>query len=185
MVLETRASDSKEPSMRSSRWKRSWEGSPNVEEHEARNLVTFEVRTTPSSRLSMRVIDPGRTLFINLFFIFQISNPFGDVGVLCKNGKEKGREKSRKFCTSGTYGPIPENGGRLGGKAKGLMRKMYSLAQNITVLQGFRKQPPFSIFSHRADATSTKATKTSNSRSIGNTSNAGSTALSPYPLQPG
>jgi hypothetical protein len=49
-----------------------------------------------------------------------------------------------------------------GGKTKGLMRKRYSLAQNITILQGFRKQPPFSIFSHGASASSTKHTKTSN-----------------------
>ena len=73
MVLETRARDSKEPSIRSSRRKRSPEESPNVEEHEARNLVTFEVRTTPFSRLSICAIDPGRTLFINLYFIFQVS----------------------------------------------------------------------------------------------------------------
>ena len=103
MVLETRASDSKEPSMRSSRRKRSWEGSPSVEEHEARNLVTFEVRTTPSSRLSTRVIDPGRTLFINLCFISQVSNAFGGVNVSCENGEGKGRKKSRGFLKSGTH----------------------------------------------------------------------------------
>ena len=58
MVLETRARDSKQPSMRSSRRKGSPEESPNVEEHEARNSVTFEVRATPFSRLSTCVIDP-------------------------------------------------------------------------------------------------------------------------------
>ena len=79
MVLKTRASDSKEPSMRSSRRKRSSEESPKVEEHEARNLVTFEVRTTPSSRLSTRAIELGRTLFINLVFIFQVSKVFRNV----------------------------------------------------------------------------------------------------------
>lgn len=80
IVLETRASDSKDPSIRSSRRKRSSEESPNVEEHEARNLVTFEVRTTPSSRLSTRAIDPGRTLFINLF-ILRVSKAFRDMSV--------------------------------------------------------------------------------------------------------
>lgn len=135
MVLETRASDSKEPSMRSSRRKRSWEGSPNVEEHEARNLETFEVRTTASSRLSTRVIDPGRTLFINLFPIFQVSNSFEDVSVLCKNGKERGGKNREVFQRVEPTGPISENGGRRGEKTKGLMiRKMYSLAQNIAVL---------------------------------------------------
>lgn len=81
IVLETRASDSKEPSIRSSRRKRSSEESPNVEEHEARNLVTFEVRTTPSSRLSTRAIDPGRTLFINLFFVLRVSKTFRDTSI--------------------------------------------------------------------------------------------------------
>ena len=75
-VLETRARDSKEASMRSSRRKRSPEESPNVEEHEARNLVTFAVRTTPFSRLSMWAIEPGRTLFISLFIVFEVSDVF-------------------------------------------------------------------------------------------------------------
>ena len=53
MALEMWANDSEEPSIRSSWRKRSPEVSPNIEEHEARNLVTFEVRTTPFPRLSM------------------------------------------------------------------------------------------------------------------------------------
>lgn len=79
--------------------------------------------------------------------------------------------------------PLSKNGERQGGKTKGLMRKKYLLAQNITVLQGLGKQPPFSIFSHGAGATSTKPTETSNwtPRSIGNPVSVGTTALSPYP----
>jgi len=95
IVLETRASDSKEPSMRSSRRKRSPEVSPNVEEHEARNLVTFEVWTTPFSRLSMWTIDPGRTLFINLFFIFRVSGGFQERRCFVSSivGRRTGRER--------------------------------------------------------------------------------------------
>ena len=81
IVLKTQASDSKEPSIMSLRRKRSSEGCPNVEEHKARNLVTFEVLTTPSSRLSTRAIDPGRTLFINLFFVLWVSKMFRDTSI--------------------------------------------------------------------------------------------------------
>ena len=59
MVLEMQVRDSKEPLMRSSRRKRSPEEGPNVEEHKARNLVTFEVWATPFSHLLTCVIDPG------------------------------------------------------------------------------------------------------------------------------
>ena len=102
MVLETRASDSKEPSIRSSRWKRSLEGSPSVEEHEAMNLVTFEVRTTPFSRLSTWTIDPGRTLFINLFVIFQVSSQGRRRFV--SSIKRGGRKNRGNFSTGGARG---------------------------------------------------------------------------------
>ena len=84
-------------------------------------------------------------------------------------------------------GSTSKNGEKQGGETKEPMRKKCLLAQNITVLQSFGKQPPFSIFSHRADATSTKSTETSNCipRSIGDPISVGTTALSPYPPQPG
>ena len=65
IVFATRARQSDVPSMRSSRRKRSSGGSPFAE-HDARNFVTFEVRSLPSSRGSIRDIDPGRNLFISL-----------------------------------------------------------------------------------------------------------------------
>ena len=114
IVLETRASDSKEPSIRSSRRKRSPEVSPSVEEHEARNLVTFEVRTTPFSRLSMWTIDPGRTLFINLFFIFRVSGGFSGTKVFRLryrgNGKGEG-EIGGEIQRVEPTGSISKNGG--------------------------------------------------------------------------
>ena len=76
---------------------------------------------------------------------------------------------------------------RMEGDREGVMRKQNLLAQNITVLQGFGKQPPFSIFSRRAGATSTKHTKTSNptTGSVRNPSSVGAAALSPDLCQPG
>jgi hypothetical protein len=122
MVLETRASDSKEPSIRSSRRKRSSEVSPNVEEHEARNLVTFEVRTTPSSRLSTRAIDPGTDFVHQSVFYFPVSEAFRDVSVSSdrdvarRGGKgEKNLEKNRRE----NPGSISKNGGGQGGKTNG------------------------------------------------------------------
>jgi hypothetical protein len=53
------------PSMRLSRRKRSSDGSP-LAEQDARNFVTFEVRSLPSSRGSIRSIDPVRNLFMSL-----------------------------------------------------------------------------------------------------------------------
>ena len=69
--------------MRSSRRKRSSGGSPFAE-HDARNFVTFEVRSLPSSRGSIRDIDPGRNLFISLFIeqtlVFRSSTRVGNLG---------------------------------------------------------------------------------------------------------
>ena len=47
--------------MRSSRRKRSSGGSPFVDQ-DARNFVTFEVRSLPASSASIHAIDPGRNL---------------------------------------------------------------------------------------------------------------------------
>ena len=65
IVLATRARESEVASIRSSRRKRSSGGSPLVEQ-DARNLVTLDMRSLPSSRASIRAMDPGRNLFINL-----------------------------------------------------------------------------------------------------------------------
>lgn len=65
IVRATRASDSEVFSMRSSRRKMSALGRP-CEVQEARNFVTFEVRTKPSSRASTREMDPGRYLLTSL-----------------------------------------------------------------------------------------------------------------------
>lgn len=65
IVLATRARESEVASIRSSRRKRSSGGSPLVVQ-EARNLVTLDIRSLPSSRASIRAMDPGRNLFINL-----------------------------------------------------------------------------------------------------------------------
>ena len=65
IVPATRARPWEVPSMRSSGTKRSSGGSP-LAEHESRNLVTFDVRGTPSSRGSICVIDPGENLFKSL-----------------------------------------------------------------------------------------------------------------------
>ena len=65
MVFATRARESEVASIRSSRKKRSSGGSPFAEQ-DARNLVTFDMRSLPSSRGSTRAIDPGRNLFISL-----------------------------------------------------------------------------------------------------------------------
>jgi hypothetical protein len=65
IVLATRAREYEVASIRSSRRKRSSGGSPLVVQ-EARNLVTLDIRSLPSSRASIRAMDPGRNLFINL-----------------------------------------------------------------------------------------------------------------------
>jgi hypothetical protein len=65
IVFATRASESEVASIRSSRRKRS-SGEKSLVEQDARNLVTLDMRSLPSSRGSIRAIDPGRNLFINL-----------------------------------------------------------------------------------------------------------------------
>jgi hypothetical protein len=65
IVLATRARESEVASIRSSRRKRSSGERPLVEQ-EARNLVTLDMRSLPSSRGSIRPMEPGRNLFINL-----------------------------------------------------------------------------------------------------------------------
>lgn len=65
IVLATRASESELASMRSSRRKRS-SGERPLAEQDARNLVTLDMRSLPSSRGSIRPMEPGRNLFINL-----------------------------------------------------------------------------------------------------------------------
>jgi hypothetical protein len=65
IVFATRASESEVASIRSSRRKRS-SGEKSLAEQDARNLVTLDVRSLPSSRGSIRAMDPGRSLFINL-----------------------------------------------------------------------------------------------------------------------
>jgi hypothetical protein len=64
IVFATRASESEVASIRSSRRKRSSGERPLVEQ-DARNLVTLDMRSLPSSRASIRAMDPGRNLFIN------------------------------------------------------------------------------------------------------------------------
>jgi hypothetical protein len=65
IVFATRASESEVASIRSSRRKRS-SGGRQLAEQDARNLVTLDVRSLPSSRGSIRPMEPGRNLFINL-----------------------------------------------------------------------------------------------------------------------
>jgi len=65
IVFATRASESEVASIRSSRGKRSSGERPLVEQ-DARNLVTLDMRSLPSSRGSIRPMEPGRNLFINL-----------------------------------------------------------------------------------------------------------------------
>jgi hypothetical protein len=65
IVLATRASESELASIRSSRRKRS-SGVRPLAEQDARNLVTLDMRSLPSSRGSIRPMEPGRNLFINL-----------------------------------------------------------------------------------------------------------------------
>lgn len=68
IVFATRASESEVASIRSSRRKRS-SGERPLAEQDARNLVTLDMRSLPSSRASIRAMDPGRNLFINLMRI--------------------------------------------------------------------------------------------------------------------
>ena len=56
-------------SIRSSRWNSSSRGTPTCE-HAARNFVTFDVLTNPSSRWSTRGMCPGSNLFTSLFLNF-------------------------------------------------------------------------------------------------------------------
>ena len=65
MFLATRAIESGVLSIRSSRWNSSSGGTPS-EEQAARNFVTFDVRTKPSSRLSTRGMSPGCSLLTSL-----------------------------------------------------------------------------------------------------------------------
>ena len=65
IVFATRASESEVASIRSSRRKRSSSGRP-LADQDARNLVTLDMRSLPSSRGSIRPMEPGRNLFINL-----------------------------------------------------------------------------------------------------------------------
>jgi hypothetical protein len=65
IVFATRASESEEASTRSSCRKRS-SGERPLAEQDARNLVTLDMRSLPSSRASIRPMEPGRNLFINL-----------------------------------------------------------------------------------------------------------------------
>jgi hypothetical protein len=65
IVFATRASESEVASIRSTRRKRSSGGRP-LAEQEARNLVTLDMRSLPSSRGSICLMEPGRNLFINL-----------------------------------------------------------------------------------------------------------------------
>jgi hypothetical protein len=65
IVFATRAREFEVASIRSSCRKRSSDESSLVEQ-DARNLVTLVVRSLPSSRGSIRAMDPGRSLFINL-----------------------------------------------------------------------------------------------------------------------
>ena len=68
IVFATRASESEVASIRSSRRKRS-SGERSLAAQDARNLVTLDMRSLPSSRASIRAMDPGRNLFINLMRI--------------------------------------------------------------------------------------------------------------------
>lgn len=65
IVFATRASESEVASIRSSRRKRS-SGERPLAEQDARNLVTLDIRSLPSSRGSIRPMELGRNLFINL-----------------------------------------------------------------------------------------------------------------------
>jgi hypothetical protein len=68
IVFATRASESEVASIRSSRRKIS-SGERPLAEQDARNLVTLDMRSLPSSRGSIRPMEPGRNLFINLMRI--------------------------------------------------------------------------------------------------------------------
>ena len=65
IVFVTRARESGVAWIRSSRRKRSSGGKPLLK-HGSRNFITFDVWNMPSSRGSIRAIDPGRILFISL-----------------------------------------------------------------------------------------------------------------------
>jgi len=65
IVFATRASESEVASIRSSRRKRS-SGEKPLAEQDSRNLVTLDMRSLPSSRGSIRPMELGRNLFINL-----------------------------------------------------------------------------------------------------------------------
>lgn len=65
IVFATRARESGVAWIRSSRKKRSSSGKP-LPKQDSRNFVMFDVWNMPSSRRSIRAIDPGRILFISL-----------------------------------------------------------------------------------------------------------------------
>lgn len=67
IVFATRASESEVASVRSS-WRKISSGE-RLAEQDARNLVTLDMRSLPSSRGSIRPMEPGRNLFINLMRI--------------------------------------------------------------------------------------------------------------------
>jgi hypothetical protein len=77
IVFATLVRQSDMPSMRSSRRKSSSGGRP-LAEQDARNFVTFDMRSLPSSRGSIGSIEPGCNLFISLLAISQrgVSVPF-------------------------------------------------------------------------------------------------------------
>jgi hypothetical protein len=109
IVFATRARQSDVPSMRSSRRKRSSGGSPFAE-HNARDFVTFEVRSLPSSRGSIRAIDPGRNLFVSLqneFIEQTVSLPFRTS--TCDNQGERDHSLAQhiaipqRFCEQSSF----------------------------------------------------------------------------------
>ena len=101
IVFATRARQSEVPSMRSSLRKSSSGGRP-LAEQDARNLVTFDMRSLPSSRGSIRVMDPGRNLFISLMNFHEgVSVPLrerGNQGEKRRDLQAKNIAVSQRFC---------------------------------------------------------------------------------------
>ena len=96
IVLATRASESEVASIRSSRRKVS-SGERPFAEQDARNLVTLDKRSLPSSRGSIRPMEPGRNLFINLMSLL-IGRERGTFNN-CRRNQEGGKDSLAENVT--------------------------------------------------------------------------------------
>jgi hypothetical protein len=108
MVLATRARDSGDNSIRSSRWKRSSAGIP-YDEHAARNLVTLDVLVKPFSRESGRITAADRSLFRSLTYI---SKEVARAGVLYERTGTVHSHPAKLQQTASALAPRHRNSGR-------------------------------------------------------------------------